>query len=108
MEDFKVRMMDEAQALWNKIMSLEDFISTRDEYRAFTFKQKFAMRMQLFFMRRYYFWLCNRISWHCTTEDIEEYTNPAPIMIEEPVTTEAVTEKKPKVKRKSKKNTKHE
>lgn len=109
MEDFKVRMMDEAQALWNKIMSLEDFISTRDEYRAFTLKQKFAMRMQLFFMRRYYFWLCNRISWHCTTEDLEEYANPAPLTkVEEPVVAEVVTEKKPKVKRKAKKNTKHE
>ena len=51
MEDFKVRLMDEAQSLWNKIMSLEDFIATRDEYQEFTCKQKVAMRVQLFFMR---------------------------------------------------------
>lgn len=109
MEDYKVRLMDEAQMLYEKIMSLEDFITTRDEYQEFTCKQKFAMRMQLFFMRRYYFWLCNRISWHCTTEDIEEYANPAPIIkVEEPVAAEAPAEKKPKVKRKAKKNTKHE
>lgn len=109
MEDFKVRLMDEAQALWNKTMALEDFISTRDEYQEFTFKQKFAMRMQLFFMRRYYFWLSNRISWHCTAEDVEEYVNPAPIGKEdEPVVTSTTTEKKPKVKRRAKKNTKHE
>ena len=109
MEDYKVRLMDEAQMLYEKIMSLEDFITTRDEYQEFTCKQKFAMRMQLFFMRRYYFWLCNRISWHCTTEDIEEYANPAPIIkVEEPVAAETPVEKKPKVKRKAKRNTKHE
>lgn len=108
MEDFKVRLIDESQTLWNKIMSLEDFISTRDEYRAFTLKQKFAMRMQLFFMRRYYFWLCNRISWHCTTEDIEEYANPTPLTKSDEPVIEEVVDKKPKVKRKSKKNTKHE
>lgn len=108
MEDYKVRLMDEAQVLYEKIMSLEDFITTRDEYQEFTFKQKFAMRMQLFFMRRYYFWLCNRISWHCTTEDFEEYTTK----VETPAVTEPVVEvtveKKPKVKRKARKNTKHE
>lgn len=109
MEDFKVRLLDEAQSLWYRITALEDFMAARDEYKELTFKHKFAMRMQLFFMRRYYFWLCNRINWHCTSEDIEEYTNPAPLTkAEEPIATEVVTEKKPKVKRKSKKNTKHE
>lgn len=108
MEGFKVRLMDEAQALWNKIMSLEDFITTRDEYQEFSFKQKVAMRMQLFFMRRYYFWLCNRISMHCTTEEVEEYINPAPVIKAEEPVTEVVVEKKPKVKRKARKNTKHE
>ena len=109
MEDYKVRLLDESQALWGKIMSLEDFIATRDEYQEFTFKQKFAMRMQLFFMRKYYFWLCNRISWHCTTEDLEEYVNPAPIIkVEESVAADTLAEKKPKVKRKAKKNIKHE
>ena len=108
MEDFKVRLMDEAQMLWEKIMGLEDFISTRDEYRAFTFKQKFAMRMQLFFMRRYYFWLCDRISWHCTTEELEEYTTKVETpAVAEPVT-EVTVDKKPKTKRKTKKTTKHE
>ena len=109
MEDYKVRLLDEAQALWNKIMSLEDFIATRDEYQEFTCKQKFAMRMQLFFMRRYYFWLCNRISLHCTAEDMDEYAHPAPLTkVDEPIIEEVVVEKKPKVKRKAKKNTKHE
>lgn len=108
MEDFKVRLMDEAQSLWNKIMSLEDFIATRDEYQEFTCKQKFAMRMQLFFMHRYYFWLCHRISMHCTAAEVEEYTNPtSTLLVDEPVS-EVVVEKKPKVKRKAKKNTKHE
>jgi hypothetical protein len=108
MEDFKVRLMDEAQSLWNKIMALEDFIATRDEYQEFTCKQKFTMRMQLFFMRRYYFWLCRRISIHCTAEEVEEYTNPAPVVTPEEPTAEVVVEKKPKVKRKARKNTKHE
>lgn len=108
MEDFKVRLMDEAQMLWEKIVALEDFITTRDEYKEFTFKQKFAMRIQLFFMRRYYFWLCNRISMHCTLAEVEEYNTPTPtLLVDEPVA-EVVAEKKPKVKRKTKKNTKHE
>ena len=108
MEDFKVRLMDEAQSLLNKIMRLEDFITTRTEYKEFTFKQKFAMRMQLFFMRRYYFWLCHRISMHCTAIEVDEYINPAPVGKPEESTTEVVAEKKPKVKRKARKNTKHE
>lgn len=108
MEDFKVRLMDEAQSLWNKIMSLEDFIATRNEYQEFTCKQKLAMRMQLFFMRRYYFWLCHRISMHCTAVEVDEYITPtSTLLVDEPVS-EVVVEKKPKVKRKAKKNTKHE
>lgn len=108
MEDFKVRLMDESQSLWEKIMRLEAFIATRNEYQKFTCKQKVAMRMQLFFMHRYYFWLCHRISMHCTAEEMEEYINPAPVVKAEKPTTEVVAEKKPKVKRKAKKNTKHE
>lgn len=108
MEGFKVRLMDEVLMLWDKIVALEAFITTSDEYKEFTFKQKFAMRMQLFFMRRYYFWLCLRISMHCTAAEVEEYTNPAPVVKSEEPTTEVVVEKKPKVKRKAKKNTKHE
>ena len=107
MEGFKVRLLDESQALWTKILSLEDFILYNDEYKKFTFKQKFAMRMQLFFMRNYYFWLCARVGMHCTADDITEYNNPAPVLlVDEPV--ELVVEKKPRSKRKSKKNTKHE
>lgn len=108
MENFKIRLMDEAQSLWEKIGALEDFITTRDEYYDLTFKQKFAMRMQLFFMRRYYFWLCNRISMHCTLEDMEEYTQPAKVSIVDEPVTEVTTEKKPKVRRRAKRNTKNE
>lgn len=108
MEGFKVRLMDEAQMLWEKIVGLEDFIATRNEYQEFTFKQKFAMRMQLFFMRRYYFWICNRISMHCTLTDVEEYSTPtSTLLVDEPVA-EIAVEKKPQIKRKAKKNTKHE
>ena len=108
MEDFKVRMMDEAHTLWNRIMSLEDFITTSDEYYKFTFKKKLAMRMQLFFMRRYYFWLCTRIHMHCTADDITEYSNPTPVLLVDEPVSEVIVEKKPKVRRKAKKSTKHE
>ena len=108
MEDFKVRMMDEAQALWAKIMRLEDFITNSKEYKEFSFKQKFAMRMQLFCMRNYYFWLCNRVGMHCTVDDITEYSNPTTVLLVEEPVAEVTVEKKPKVKRKAKKNTKHE
>lgn len=108
MEGFKVRLLDESQALWEKIMKLEDFLYTSDEYQKFTFKQKFAMRMQLFFMRRYYFWLCNRVTMHCTAEDIEEYSTPSPILLVDEPVAEVTVEKKPKTRRKAKKNTKHE
>lgn len=110
MEGFKARLLDEAHSLWKKIISLEDFIHTRNEYKEFSFKQKFAMRMQLFFMRRYYFWLCDRVSMHCSAEDITEYNNPTPVLlVEEPVVEADVeVDKKPKVKRRAKKNTKHD
>lgn len=108
MEDFKVKMMDEAQALWKSITNLEDFIATNDKYRELTFRQKFAMRAQLFFMNRYYFWLCHRISLHCTADDITEYSNPTSSTSVEETIAEEVAEKKPKVRRKAKKNTKHE
>ena len=108
MEDFKVRLLDEAQALWDKIMGLEDFISTRDEYHDMTLKQRFGLHMQLFFMRRYYFWLCNRISWHCSVDDIDEYTRKVETIVVEEKTVDVAGEKKPKTKRKTKKNTKHE
>ena len=108
MEDFKVRMMDEAQALWAKIMRLEDFIATSKEYKEFSFKQKFVMLMQLFCMRSYYHCLCKRVSMHCTIDDITEYSNPTPILLVDEPVAEVVTEKKPKVRRRAKKNTKHE
>lgn len=108
MEGFKVRMMDESQALWNKIMSLEDFIATSDEYQEFTFKQKFVMLMQLFCMRSYYHCLCKRVSMHCTLDEITEYSNPVPVLLVDEPVAEVVAEKKPKVKRKARKNTKHE
>ena len=108
MENFKVRMMDESQALWDKIGRLEDFIATSDEYQEFTFKQKFAMKMQLFFMRNYYFWLSYRVGIHCTAEDITEYNNPTTILLVDEPVAEVVAEKKPKVRRRAKKNTKHE
>ena len=108
MEDFKVRMMDESQALWTKIMNLENFIKTRKEYNEFSNKQKFAMWMQLFCMRSYYFWLSKRVSMHCTAEDITEYSNPATVLLVDEPVAEVTAEKKPKVRRKAKKNTKYE
>lgn len=108
MEDFKVRMLDEAQALWKKIMNLKDFIITNKAYKELSFKEKFAMVMQLFCMRSYYFWLVKRVHMCCTAEDITEYNNPTPVLLVDEPVEEVVVEKKPKVRRKAKKNTKHE
>ena len=45
---------------------------------------------------------------HCTAVEVEEYTNPtSALLVDEPVSA-VIVEKKPKVKRKARKNTKHE
>lgn len=83
MEDFKVRMLDEAEALWAKIIALEKFVTTSDVFTNLSWRVRMATRFQLFMMRRYYFWLSHRISLLCTPEDITEYTTP--VAVEEPV-----------------------
>ena len=79
MEDFKVRLMDEAQSLWNKIMSLEDFIATRNEYQEFTCKQKLLCECS-YSLCVDIISGCHRISMHCTAVEVEEYINPAPLV----------------------------
>lgn len=101
MEDFKVRMIDEAAALNDKIMALEGFIYCNDEFFDLPWKRRVAMRLQLFYMRRYYFWLSKRINWLCSTSDIKEITNPEPVApMAEPV--EATETKAPKKTKKRK------
>jgi hypothetical protein len=108
MEDFKVRMLDELKSLQEKIGNLEKFICTDTKFKDLNFKHRTSLRVQVFFMRQYAFWLSTRIGWWLTPEDLEEYNTPTtPLLVDEPVS-EVVAEKKPKVKRKARKNTKHE
>jgi hypothetical protein len=102
MEDFKVRMLDEAEALWAKIIDLEKFVTTSDVFTNLSWKVRMATRFQLFMMRRYYFWLSHRISLLCTPEDITEYTTP--VAVEEPVI--EIAAEAPKKTNKPKKKTK--
>lgn len=103
MEDFKVRMLDEAEALWAKIIDLEKFVTTSDVFTNLSWKVRMATRFQLFMMRRYYFWLSHRISLLCTPEDITEYTTPV-ATVEEPVA--EIAAEAPKKTNKPKKKTK--
>lgn len=104
MENYKVRLLDEASYVGEKITSLEKFVYTDEKFWDLSFKKRLAMRIQLFYMRRYHFWLATRIGWTCTKEDMEEYTTPfIKTVIEEPIV-EAPVEKKPKTKRRAKKS----
>lgn len=108
MEDFKVRMLDEAEALWAKIIDLEKFVTTSDIFTNLSRRVRMTTRFQLFMMRRYYFWLNHRISLLCTPDDITEYTTPV-TTIEEPVEIIAEAPKKAnKSKKKSKKKVSNE
>lgn len=102
MEDFKVRMLDEAEALWAKIIDLEEFVTTSDVFTNLSWRVRITTRFQLFMMRRYYFWLSHRISLLCTPEDITEYTTP--VAVEEPVV--EIASETPKKNNKPKKKTK--
>ena len=105
MEDFKVRMLDEANSLWAKINNLEKFLTT-NEFANLSWKVRISTRLQLFVMRRYYFWLSQRINLLCTPEDIAEYNNPVVVATEAAVEVEAP--KKVKSKKKSKKKVSNE
>lgn len=107
MEDFKVRMFEELKSLQEKIFALEKFVYTDEKFKNLAFKHRMSLRIQLFYMRKYSFWLSTRIGWYTTKEDLEEYYNPTcPLLVDEPIAVDI--EKKPKIKRKAKKNTKHE
>ena len=107
MEDYKVRMIDEAAALNDKIMALEGFIYCNDEFFDLPWKRRVAMRLQLFYMRRYYFWLSKRINWLCSASDIKEITNPEPVApVAEPVVEATETKAPKKTKKRKLKKTK--
>lgn len=106
MEDFKLRMFTELSELQDRIANLEEFIVST-EFKTLSLKMRFGLRMQLFYMHRYNFWLSSRINWVSSVEDIEEY-NSMIITANAEQTTEPKVEKKAKTKRKTKKNNKHE
>ena len=96
MEDYKFRLLDEVTYLDGKMASLENFI-TSDNFKQLKWRTRIHLRIQLFYMRRYYFWLVQRMSYTCSPQELEEYArmkhyHPDP------------TPEKPKTKRTSKKN----
>lgn len=111
MEDFKVRMLDEACSLETKINALETFVNTDDVFTALSWKVRVATRLQLFFMNRYYFWLVQRINLLCTQADFEDYahriTTPAEVEPVVEVTAEPV-KKTNKSKKRAKKKVSNE
>lgn len=103
MEGYKMRMFEEAGSIASRITALETYINT-PEFKSLSWRVRWCMRMQLFFMRRYYFWLAERIELTCSLGDIAEWKNA----LKEPATDVAATsaeiKDKPKTKRsKSKK-----
>lgn len=99
MEDFKFRLLDEVTYLDEKMSSLEKFVDTPD-FKILKWKTRMHLRMQLFYMRRYYFWLAQRMAYSVSTDDMEEYARtkfPAP-------TTDKKSKTKNKKNSKKKKN----
>lgn len=100
MEGYKGRLYDEILSLEERIHNLENFVNDLVLFKTLSWKLRMATRLQLFFMRRYYFWLANRVNMILTKEDIEYYSTPVN-KTTEPVT--EVKETKKKTKRKNKK-----
>lgn len=73
MEDYKIRLLDEVTYLDEKMASLEKFVDT-PEFKALKWKTRCHLRIQLFYMRRYYFWLAHRMSYSINTDDMNEYS----------------------------------
>lgn len=96
-----MRLFEEATYIDNKIALLERFIGT-DEYNALSFKARMYLHIQLFFMRQYYCCLSQRMTMHCTVEDVENYAttlNP---------NVETTPLEKPKAKRRNRKKKSNE
>lgn len=99
MEGYKGRLYDEALSLEERIHNLENFVNDSMLFKTLSWKLRMATRLQLFFMRRYYFWLANRVAMILTKEDIAYYSTPVNEAIE------SVTEVK-ETKKKKKRNNK--
>lgn len=100
MEGYKGRLYDEILSLEERIHNLENFVNDTVLFKTLSWKLRIATRLQLFFMRRYYFWLANRVNMILTKEDFEYYSTPV-AQVDEPVT--EVKETKKKKKRNNKK-----
>lgn len=103
-----MRMFEEAGYIASKITALETYINT-PEFKTFSWRVRWCMRMQLFFMRRYYFWLAERIDLTCSLDDIAEWKNALKEPAADVAATSAEIKEKPKTKRsKSKKKKSNE
>lgn len=105
MEGYKGRLYDEIFSLEERIHNLENFVNDSVLFNTLSWKLRIATRLQLFFMRRYYFWLANRVSMILTKEDIEYYSTPVDKVLEP---TAEVKEPKKKTKHKNKKTKSNE
>lgn len=103
-----MRMFEEAGYIASRITALETYINT-PEFKTFSWRVRWCMRMQLFFMRRYYFWLAERMELTCSPTDFAEWGNGLKEPITEVASTSAEVKDKPKTKRsKSKKKKSNE
>lgn len=102
MEDYKYRLISESEDLDKKIANLEVFTTT-DEFRKLKWKIRMHLRLQLFFMRRYFFWLAQRMMYTCTIADYNEYLRA---ILDTANDVESI--KKPKSKKKPKKKKSNE
>lgn len=103
-----MRMFEEAGYIASKITALETYINT-PEFKTFSWRVRWCMRMQLFFMRCYYFWLAERMELTCSPTDFVEWGNGLKEPPTDVASTSAEVKDKPKTKRsKSKKKKSNE
>lgn len=103
-----MRMFEEAGYIASRITALETYINT-PEFKTFSWRVRWCMRMQLFFMRCYYFWLAERMDLTCSLTDFVEWENRIKESLADVTATSAEVKDKPKTKRsKSKKKKSNE
>lgn len=108
MEGYKMRMFEEVRYIVSKISALEAYLNTPD-FKALSWRVRWCMRIQLFFMRRYYFWLAERMELTCSLDDFAEWKNGVKEPTTDVVATSVEVKDKPKTKRsKSKKKKSNE
>lgn len=73
MEEYKIRMIEEKDDLCLKILKLENFIDSNEDYYKLTFKNKLYMAMQYCHMKKYLKYLMKRIDANITQDELDDY-----------------------------------